>query len=64
MISEVDWGAHETHTSGFMLSEVDWRMSSLSWSALTMMEIQRTSSPKDYGDNYQKESFAPISWST
>ena len=68
MFSEVDWGAHETHTSGCMLSEVDWGAHdssfSFTWSTLNMMEIQKTSSPKDYAEVYHKENHPPISWST
>ena len=29
-----------------------------------MMESQRTSSPQDYGEDYHKENFPPLSWST
>ena len=24
MVSEVDWGAHETHQNGHSITEVDW----------------------------------------
>ena len=24
MVSEVDWGAYDNHTSGYMLSQADW----------------------------------------
>ena len=52
MLSEVDWGVHETHTSGCMLSEVDWgahdSIFSLTWSPLTMMESQGLLHPRTF----------------
>ena len=48
MLSEVDCGAHETHTSGYMLSNFDWDLMIQAFSftrmKLTMIESQKTSS--------------------
>ena len=68
MLSEVDWGAHETHTSGCLLPEVDWEAHHSSF-FLYLVHIDHDGEPKDFftqglsGGLLQK-TFPPISWST
>ena len=50
------------------LSEIDWELMIPAFpftrSTFTMMESHRASSPQDYGEDYYKGNFRPISWST
>ena len=68
MLSEVDWGAHEAHTSGRELSEVDWGAHDSSHS-LYQEHIEHDGEPKDIftpglWEDYPKGNFLPLSWST
>ena len=61
-IHNVDWGDYDPSLypmDGCMLSEVDWggpmiQVYSFTLCTLIMMQSQRTSSPKDYGEDYHK----------
>ena len=68
MLSEVGWGAHEAHTSGCVLSEVDCGAHDSSH-FLYQECIEHDGEPKDIftpglWENYPKDNFPPLSWST
>ena len=54
-IPEVDWGGHDSssnHMNQFLFTEVDWGAHDSSF--FLMMQSQRNTSSKDYGENYNK----------
>ena len=67
-ITKVDWGGHDPTLypacSLKLIGEPMIQVSSFTLCTLIMMQSQRISSPKDWGEDYHKRHLPPLSWST